>query len=75
MIPPTGTEDPNNTGIAPQDASDFIDFLKSRVGCGYVLGTYGQICTQQLLEIELLQILKTVLHTILVIVPAGWGNW
>ena len=50
MIPPTGTEDPNNTGIAPQDASDFIDFLKSRVGCGYVLGTYGQICTQQLLE-------------------------
>lgn len=51
LIPPTGQSDiENSTGIATQDASDFIDFLKSRVGCGYVLGTYGQICTQQLLE-------------------------
>ena len=50
LIPATGVGGENNTGIATQTASDFIDFLKSRVGCGYVLGTYGQICTQQLLE-------------------------
>ena len=50
FIPKTGVGGENNTGIATQTASDFIDFLKSRVGCGYVLGTYGQICTQQLLE-------------------------
>lgn len=49
-IPATGVGGENNTGIPTQTASDFIDFLKSRVGCGYVLGTYGQICTQQLLE-------------------------
>lgn len=50
FIPKTDVGGENNTGIATQTASDFIDFLKSRVGCGYVLGTYGQICTQQLLE-------------------------
>ncbi len=51
LIPYTGDDGTDNeTGIPTQNASDFIDFLKSRVGCGYVLGTYGQICTQQLLE-------------------------
>lgn len=47
---PNAGDNPNNTNIPVQSASMFIDFLKSRVGCGYVLGTYGQICTQQLLE-------------------------
>ena len=49
-IPPNVGEAPNNTGIPLQKASDLVEFLKSRVGCGYVLGTYGQICTQELLE-------------------------
>lgn len=38
------------TGFPKYRASDFIEFLKSRVGCGYTLGTYGQKCTQELLE-------------------------
>lgn len=38
------------TGFPKYKASDFIEFLKSRVGCGYTLGTYGQKCTQELLE-------------------------
>lgn len=38
------------TGFPKQYASEFIEFLKTRVGCGYTLGTYGQICTQALLE-------------------------
>ena len=49
-VPVTGDSPDNNTGIPTQTASDLIDFLKSRVGCGYVLGTYGQICTSQLLQ-------------------------
>ena len=50
IAPPNVGDTPNNTGITLQNASDLVEFLKSRVGCGYVLGTYGQICTQELLE-------------------------
>lgn len=50
IAPPNVGDAPNNTGIPLQKASDLVEFLKSRVGCGYVLGTYGQICTQELLE-------------------------
>ncbi len=38
FLPKTGVGG-NETSIPDQTASDFIDFLKSRVGCGYVLGT------------------------------------
>ncbi len=50
IAPPNVGDAPNNTGIPLQNASDLVEFMKSRVGCGYVLGTYGQICTQELLE-------------------------
>ena len=50
LLPTTGTGGENNSPFPIFNASEFVDFLKSRVGCGYVLGTYGQICTQQLLE-------------------------
>lgn len=48
-LPITG--DPStNSGIPTFTAGELLEFLKSRVGCGYTLGTYGQICTQDLLE-------------------------
>jgi len=29
---------------------DMIDWLRTKVGCGYVYGGFGQICTQELLD-------------------------
>ena len=48
--PYTGDQIINKTRIPTQNASDFVDFLVSRVGCGYAYGSYGQMCTNDLID-------------------------
>lgn len=48
--PNTGDEQINLTRIPDQNASEFVAFLRSRVGCGYAYGAYGQMCDDALID-------------------------